>query len=194
MTERLGRLYEMVAQPALAQAEYEKLARSNWPVYALRGSYLVGKMQLNAGDGNAAFTSFDAVLRSDANDPEAQSLKVVARCFQAKAMAMNGQTAEAEQQLQQMIRDGNPDDQLLFANIYNALGTVFLKKGDDKAAALAFLHTDLLFASQAEAHAEALYHLAGLWPKLGKTEQAYEARENLKTYYRNSIWAQKLGQ
>lgn len=194
MTERLGRLYEIVGQPALAQGEYQKLAASTWPTFSLKGSFLVGKMQLAANEGTAAMRSFEAVMRSELNDAEAQSLKSVATCLNAKALAMQGKGKEAQQQLEQMIKDGNPDNQLLFANIYNALGTVHLLNGDDKSAALAFLHTDLLFAGQADAHAEALYYLATLWPKLGKTEQAYEARENLKSYYRNSIWAQKLGQ
>ena len=91
-----------------------------------------------------------------------------------------------------MIKTENSDDKLLFAHIYNALGAAYEKAGKFKEASRAYLHTDLLFASVLEAHAESLYHLAILWPKLEQTDRAARARDTLKARYRNSYWAGKL--
>ena len=91
-----------------------------------------------------------------------------------------------------LIKNEDPKQTELFANAYNILGLCHQQAGEDLQAVLAFLHTDLLFSNQAAAHAEALYYLSQLWPKLDKNDRALEARTTLKSLYRNSVWAGKL--
>ena len=81
---------------------------------------------------------------------------------------------------------------MLFAQIYNALGDVQAKAGRLKEAMMAYLHTQLLFASEPDSHAEALFHLAEIWPQLEQTDRANQSRETLKSRYRNSFWARSL--
>ena len=91
--------------------------------------------------------------------------------------------------LQDIINKNDPQDAPLFARTYNALGRCYLKLNKPKDALLAFLHTDVLFSGDAEAHAEALYHLSKLWSDMNKSDRAVAARTTLRERYAGSIWA-----
>ncbi len=192
LTELLGELLVAVGRSDLAAAEYAKLASSPLPQYQLRGSFSQGQTQLLAGDGAAAERSFDAVSASALNDEAATRMKALAGCLKAKALLLQGKREEAQVMVMKLIKNEDPRQSELFANAYNILGLCYQQAGDNQQAVLAFLHTDLLFSNQSAAHAEALYHLAQLWPKLDKNDRALEARTTLKSLYRNSFWATKL--
>ena len=79
----------------------------------------------------------------------------------------------------------------LMARAYNALGTAHLKAGQKKEAKLAFMRTDLLFFSEADAHAEALHHLIKIFNEEKKADRAGQASATLKARYPGSVWANK---
>jgi tetratricopeptide (TPR) repeat protein len=192
MTELLGELLVAIGRSDLADAEYAKLAESPLPTFQLRGNFQRAQAQLLAGDGNAAEKSFDAVIASGLNDEAAAKTKALASCLRAKALLLQGKREEAQVLVMKLIKNEDPKQTELFANAYNILGLCHQQAGEDLQAVLAFLHTDLLFSNQAAAHAEALYYLSQLWPKLDKNDRALEARTALKSLYRNSVWAGKL--
>jgi hypothetical protein len=105
------------------------------------------------------------------------------------ALAETGKADEAIKQLQELIRKNDPQDAVLFARAYNALGRCYLKQNKPKDALLALLHTDVLFYSDADAHAEALYHLSKLWNEVNKSDRALAARTTLRERYAGSVWA-----
>jgi len=55
-----------------------------------------------------------------------------------------------------------------------------------------FLFTHLLFDTESDAHAEAVYHLVGIWTNQNQTDRAAEARQILKSRYRNTWWSSQL--
>jgi hypothetical protein len=77
------------------------------------------------------------------------------------------------------------------ARAYNALGTAYAKASKKKEAILAFLHTDLLYFQDPDAHAEALYNLANLFQETNKSDRSLEARNTLKQRYAGSVWETK---
>ncbi len=194
LTELLGQLYVTIGRNDLAEAEFAKLAESKLPEYELTGNFFLGQAQLLSDNGVEAEKSFTIVLNASANDDASAKLKAVANCLRAKALFQQGKTDEARQIVEKIIQNENPDEQALFANAYNVLGLIHLKSEDNQSAALAFLHTHLLFPNQTDAHAEALYYLTSLWQKLDKNDKALESRTMLKNMYRNSIWATRIDQ
>jgi tetratricopeptide (TPR) repeat protein len=191
--ELLGRLYFALGKFDLAEKEFEKLKDSRWQEYLLKGNFYRGESLIEQGKLADAGAAFDAILALDKNDDLTQTYKLLARTRSAKTQAMNGNPDEAIRTLEDLIRVEDANNSLLFAYAYNSLGAAYLHQNNLKEAMMAFLHTDLLYGTtERDAHAEALYNLAQIWPKLDQLERANRARQNLKTAYRNSVWAMKL--
>ncbi len=191
-TEILGKLFFAVGKADSAEKEFAKLTSSQWPELVLDGHFYRGEMLNELQKPSEAGAAYDAILSAPANDDLTQSYKLIAKCQKAKSQGLAGNTEEAIKVIEQVIKVENPENTRLFAYAYNALGACHLKAGNIKEAATAYLHTELLFASEQEPHAEALYQLALIWPKLDQTDRASRAREGLKSRYRNSYWATKL--
>lgn len=188
--EQLGKLYFAIDRTDLAMGQFAKLSQSSWPKYQLNGTLQLGMLTMdNAADANAAF---DTILNNNSNDDVTQLYKLLAKCEKARVAGMGGDAAGSLAELNKMIATENSDNKLLFAHLYNALGAVHQKNSNWKEARTAYLHTDLLFATEAELHAEALFHLSKIWAQLDETDRAATARDTLKSRYRNSYWAGKL--
>lgn len=192
MIEQYGKLIWAFGKPELAVAEFEKLTNCSWLEYQLKGNFYKGQILIELGQFAEASAAFDTILATESNDDISQAFRLFAKCEKARANGLAGGAAEARQVIEGIIRDENPDNKRLFAYLYNALGSVFEKSGQLKEAARAYLHTELLFATEPEPHAEALYRLALIWPQLEETDRANRARDTLKSRYRNSYWAGKL--
>ena len=102
-----------------------------------------------------------------------------------------GQTDEAKELVEEVIAKNDPADDELFAQAYLALGTAHRKADEPLEAVLAYLHVDLLFFRQRDAHAEALYYLSNLWGQIDRPEQAVQARNLLKSRYGATIWGKR---
>ena len=194
LIELYGELYVAVNQIEKAEAEFEKLANSSLPDYQLRGLFSLGQAQLLTGKHRKAKSSFETLQGHPLNDVNAQQYKAMAKVQAAKASALldKESVAEAKATIEKIIKEENPDNKQLFAYCYNALGVCRLQENDSKGAALAFLHTDLLFSTEREAHAEALYNLNKLWTAMEETDRANRARQTLNSNYANSFWKLKL--
>ena len=190
--DQFARLAFAAGLPQAAEAQFKKLQSSQWLEYKLKGHFHAGQMQVQLGKLDQAESSFKAIGGVESNDNISQTYKLLAQCELAKIAGLKGNADAAQKQLEEIIKKENSDNKKLFAHLYNALGAVHLKAGRLKQAARAYLHTELLFASEAEAHAEAVYNLALIWPQLEDTDRANRARDLLKQRYRNSFWASKL--
>jgi tetratricopeptide (TPR) repeat protein len=140
--EQLGKLYFAIDRADLAKEQFEKLSKC------------------------AATAAFDSILSNDSNDDVTQLYKLLAKCEKARLSGVSGDAAASISVLNKMIATENSDNRLLFAHLYNALGAVYEKDSNWKEARTAYLHTDLLFATEAELHAEALFHLSKIWAQL----------------------------
>lgn len=191
-TELKGRLLYALKFLDLAEAEFELLSKSDWPQYEAKGHYYLAQTAIAKQQYDDAVAHCDQIISSTNNDDVTQQYQLLAKCTKAKANCLAGDSASAEAALKQIIKVENPDNQELFAAAYNALGVCHFKSNQLKEAREKFLMTHLLMYSQADAHAEALYYLAQIWPKLENADQASKMRELLKSRYRNSYWAQIL--
>lgn len=190
--EQLGKLLFAFGRPERAADEFEKLSQCSWPEYRLKGLFQLGKSQFEAGNMEDALAAYEAILLIDSNDDLSQTYKQLAKCEKARLAGMQGDIESGLNAINGLIGTENSDNKLLFAHLYNALGSLYEKSGQLKDARTAYLHTELLFATESEPHAEALYRLAKIWLELDETDRANLARNTLKTRYRNSYWAGKL--
>ncbi len=191
-TEALGQLLLAVNRLDLAEAEFTKLTQSGWPAYVARGHLQLGRTQLLQNKLEPAKANFRAIDAAAGTDEAGRSMKLVAVTQIAAIDAQSGNTDAAITAIKDIIRTESADDHLLFGKAYNSLGLAYDAAGEPKRAALAYLHTQLLFTSDADTHAEALFRLAQLWPTLSKPDRANNARSILLGRYPNSYWAKQL--
>jgi tetratricopeptide (TPR) repeat protein len=189
---------EVLGDLAMASGKYADATRyytpitnapKSWPEYHMRASIALGRALVGEKKFDEALEKFKAVSTSDQSTPEALKLKNLATVGQAVCAAELGKPEDGITQLQELIRKNDPQDAVLFARAYNALGRCYLKQKKPKEALLALLHTDVLFYADADAHAEALYHLSKLWNDVNKSDRAMAARTTLRERYAGSVWA-----
>ncbi len=188
--ESLGDLLVSLGKYDLAAVYYEKLAAAPWPDYKMRAMLLLAQSLEAQKKYKEAITEYDAIIAFNADGPEADHEKSLARLGRASSLAGMGKTAEAIKLLQQLIEKGSDSDgDEYFGRAYNALGTCYKADGKTKAALQAFLHTDLLYNHASAEHAQALANLAVLWPAVNQGRRGMEATKTLKDRYPLSEWA-----
>jgi tetratricopeptide (TPR) repeat protein len=174
-----------------AARRYGALARSDSPDLKMRSAQLEGKSLQAKGDSAGALAKFEQVLSSPLNDSGAAKIKAHCEVGKARSLIDAGKAVEGITLAQSVIDRNDPKEQDLFAAAYNALGAGYLKSDQKKNAIIAFLYVDLLFPSDQQAHAEALYHLEKLWTDQGKTDRAQACRNMLREQYGGTVWATK---
>ncbi len=166
-----------------AMKYYQSLLKAPLTDTKLESVYLQRLVHLNKGEASSALTEFDKVIVFKAQTTATTRLQILAKAGKAVALAEGGKSSEGLQLVNELIRDLNPTDVEMAARIYNAQGASYEAGGDTEGAIMAYLHTHLMFSTQPDAHAEALKHLAELWPQVGKPERAAEARQELQQRY-----------
>ncbi len=189
--EVVGDLLAALGKFSSAEAYYGRVAQAPWPDFKMR-AYVAMATALLAQNTPAktaqAEKLLDSVLAMDVEGDLAKMQKMRATLLKARCqVGTNAPAAIAA--VKKIIADADPEDVDLHALAYNTLGTGLRKAGKDGEALLAFLHVHVLYFNSQDAHAEALYHLAALWTKLGKSERARNASGLLKNRYPNSRWA-----
>ncbi len=170
---------------------YAFLGRSSIPDNQLRAATLEGRALLAQNKPTEALQKFEGVISHITDDPAANRQKLFAAIGKAVCLAETGAGDEGLKLVEEIIAQNDSQDTQLFARAYNALGICHLKAKRPKDALLAFLHVDLLFSDQDDAHAEALYHLAKLWTDLNNLDRSIKARGTLTSRYAGSSWAKK---
>lgn len=187
--ELLGDLLAASGEQSNARAEYAKLAKAKSPYYQLNSALLVGRTWQAEGDHAQALAEFDKVLASTEDGPLLKPLKLAATLDRAVSQAAGGNVKESTAAIGDIIAKASPDDTKLLARAHNALGDSYLQSGDPRGALFSFLHVDLLYNQDPEAHAKALHELAQLWKKVGRDSRAQEAADELAEKYPGSRWA-----
>jgi tetratricopeptide (TPR) repeat protein len=189
--ELLGDLAMARGKFAEAQSYYRGLEQADWPKYKMRAAILQAKALLPQKNFAEAMKMYDTVIASSLSTPEVNREKEFAKIGRVVCLANQGDVQQAEQIVNEIIQKNDAKDTALFGRAYNALGAVHVKAGKPKLALTDYLHTDLLFYTDPEVHAEALYFLSKLWNDAAKnSDEALRTRELLKARYPGSLWSQ----
>lgn len=192
-SEVLGDLLVAIHQYPQAAEYYGRLDKAPWPEYRMRAGAAGGRALLAQGKVDEAIAVFDKVMATDVEGEMAQEQRTLAKLGKAAAMVAQKNPDEAIKMVDEVLKTADAEDAPLMARAYNVLGSAHRQAGRTKEALLAFLHVDVLYASQSDAHAEALANLADLWEQVHKTERANRARRTLEEDYQDSPWAKKAG-
>jgi tetratricopeptide (TPR) repeat protein len=189
--ELLGDLLTAAGQYGSARNEYAKLAKAKSKYFEMKSALLVGRAWQAEGDHAKALAEFDAALASTERGPAVEPIRLAATLDRAVSQAAIGKVDESAAAIGEIIKKANPEDGELLSRAYNALGDCYLKSGDSRGALYSFLHVDLLYNQEAEAHAKALHELSELWKAVGRDTRAQEAMQELSEKYPNSRWAKR---
>ena len=187
----LGDLAVALGKPDGAVRYYSVLLTAPNAETKAIGVYRLAQLELGQGKFAEARTRFQQIVGLNASTADMTRLKSLSEVGLAVCDARDGKPQQALDQLKQMVAKYDSTDQELFARIYNAQGACYVALKNTNLAVLAYLRTDLLFFTDAEAHAEALYQLSQLWPKAGEPSRATETRTRLVSRYAGSVWANK---
>ncbi len=191
--DALGDLAMEVGRFDVASKNFETVAASRWPELSFQSVLKNGRALMMQQKYTEAIAEFEKVEKADRSEDFALKSKLIAKCLRAQALGLSGQPDEGIKLAESVISKESSDNQSAFAYAYNALGACYKQKEDWKQAVHAYLHTDLLFFTEPQAHAEALYELQGIWRQLNRGDRASEARQKIKNRYRNTFWASKDG-
>jgi len=190
-SEKLGELAMASGTPAQAAKFFNVLSGSPFAELKIKGDYLSGKALLSNKQVPEAKAKFLLATESKLSDPASLKLAKLASVAAIRCDAAVGKSEQAIQALDKMVDEGDSTDGELYAEIYNAMGGILRTAGNNEEAVLAFLKTDLLYSSQIDAHAEALFQLAQLWPLVGDNQRATDAKSRLAKLYPTSMWLKK---
>jgi tetratricopeptide (TPR) repeat protein len=174
-----------------AAGYYGKLAEAPWPEYKMRANVAIGKALLAENKPAEAQKAFEAALAVTGEGEAADRLRATANLGKFRCTAESGKPEEVIKLAEDVIAKTDPEQSNVMAGAYNILGTALKKAGRNKEALMAFLHVDVLYYSDADAHAEALANLAELWNTLQQTERAVRARRTLDERYPTSPFARR---
>jgi tetratricopeptide (TPR) repeat protein len=187
--EVLGDMLVAVNSNPQAEEYYGKLTKAPWPEVKMKAGVLMGRAQLAQHKFDEAEKSFQAVIDNPVEGPQADSQRTIALIGKASVLTTQKKAEEAVKILSDIIDKGDNEDAELMSRAYNARGTAYRQLGNLDEAKFDFLHTDKLYSTMPDAHAEALANLAEIWEQLHNTDRAIEAKKTLDKLYINSPWA-----
>lgn len=188
----LGEMYLAKGDYAKAEPAFGQLEQAPWKDYKMASQIAQGRLLLRKNDVSGAQALFKAVADRPAQTEAEKARQFEARLGMATCLQRQGENQKAAEELDKIIKQAPADDAKTMGEAYLRKGDNLLADGQKKDALLAYLHVDILFSSEKDLHAEALYHLATLWNEAGQPGRAADARAQLSTNYPNSEWAKKL--
>jgi len=164
---------------------------------ALKVRAASAKANLNFAQGKFAegLKDFEnaAKVQTDPKDPASEQQKLEASLGTARCLARLDKGADAIALIQQVVKGADPEERDMLSKAYTVLGDAYRASGKEQDALIAFLTVDLVYNTQPESHAEALYNLTQLWDKAQNPERARQAKQALEATYPDSPWTKKLG-
>lgn len=164
---------------------------------ALKVRAASAKANLNFAQGKFAEALKDfenaAKVQTDPKDPASAQQKLEASLGTARCLARLEKGGDAISLIQQVVKGADPEELDMLSKAYTVLGDAYRAAGKEQDALIAFLTVDLVYNTQPESHAEALFNLTQLWDKAQNPERARQAKQMLETTYPDSPWVKKLG-
>jgi len=181
------------AKAADARTLLSDVQKSDVKGYRLQAGVQLGLLLLSGRDTAGAMMAFDGVVQESAGDAASSAAFYDASLGKAMCQKSDGKLDESIAALNEVIGKASESESRTLARAWVLKGDCLREKGLPKDALMAYLHVDVLYASEPAAHAEALFYLASLWGPAGHQNRADDARAQLNSRYPNSSWAKQTG-
>lgn len=146
------------------------------------GQVLIAKK--NGKDGEKAFNEVKKLVDEGELKAIEAEMQLKYQLGLARCYALQGDFEKAVKTSTTVIEKASAEDNVTNANAYNTLGvSLMMQPGKAKDAIIAFLHTDLMYSSDAVLHREALENMISLWRKLGNDVRARELEARMQQLY-----------
>ena len=160
--------------------------------FQLRAGVATGCLLLGTGKTEEALTAFDDVTQRSQGRPASLTTHFDARIGRARCFRQQSRLDEAIKTLDAVIEEAPEEQSGILAKAWNLKGDCLRAKGSSRAAQLAYLHVDILYAGESAQHAEALFQLASLWKSSGHPDRSQDASDRLRRDYAGSPWIDQL--
>jgi tetratricopeptide (TPR) repeat protein len=188
----LGQLYSAKKDFIKAKSAFDTLGKAPWKEYQMAAKIASGRLLLNENKLDEAAAEYETVVAMKPEGPVEESQRQEAVLGKARILIAQKKYEDSLKLLDEVIDKAAADDSKVNAEAFLRKGDCLREKGDDKDALLAYLHVDVLFASEKPLHAEALFRLSQLWDKVGNKARADETRDRLRSDYDYTDWAKQL--
>jgi tetratricopeptide (TPR) repeat protein len=183
MVRLIAQLAELQGEEAKATRFYQSFGQAEHEPWRSEAIYRQAELARRQGDLAAARQGFDDLLARGTTGPESQPWRALAEVGRIRSQMGPDQWEASLKELRQLVERTDMEQRVVMAHLFNAQAVCLVELGRIDEAVLAYLHTDLLFSGEAATHAEALYHLSSLWPKVGQPQRGAEARARLQSEY-----------
>lgn len=187
----LGRLATAKKAYERAIEYFSELVKSPDETQKAVGFYYLAKVRLEQGKPEEAKSQLKGLLGATAVSADMGRFKSLSAVLDARSDIELGNVESALKALDALAMREDNTDYWLFAELNNARGAAYRKLKDDRRAAYSYLQTDLLFFTDPESHAEALFYLKQLLTAVGQPAKAADAGQRLSQLYASSSWANK---
>lgn len=169
---------------------YKALSTAPADAYKIKAGIDIGKAKLAEKKYEDALKEFDTALSLTEKSKAPVAQKLAAMLGEAACLGETGKPEEGVKLVDEVLKQLSAEEGDLHAWAYVVEGNCYRKMPNHtKQALLAYLHVDVLYFSNPQYHAEALWNLASLWQDLKKVDRATQASALLKERYPNSSWA-----
>ena len=188
----LGQAYAAKNDMLKAKLAFDTLGKAPWKEYQMAAKIALGRLLLKENKLDEAAAEYEAIVAMTPEGPVEESQRQEAVLGKSRILIAQKKFDVALKLLDEVIAKAAADDSKVNAEAFLRKGDCLREQGENKDALLAYLHVDVLFASEKSRHAEALFRLAQLWDKVGNKGRADEARDRLRTDYDYTEWARQL--
>jgi tetratricopeptide (TPR) repeat protein len=188
----LGQLHAAKNDFVRAKIAFDTLGKAPWKESQMAAKIASGRLLLKENKLDEAAAEYETVVAMKPEGPVEESQRQEAMLGKSRILSAQKKYEDSLKLLDEVIDKAAADDSKVNAEAFLRKGDCLREKGDDKDALLAYLHVDVLFASEKPLHAEALFRLAQLWDKVGNKARADEARDRLRSDYDYTEWAKQL--
>ncbi len=174
-----------------AETLLKEVQASSVKGFQLQAGVQLGRLLLKANSVAEAQQAFEQVIQQSTGDAGSASAMFAGMLGKALCQQQTGQLDQALAGFDEVIGKAAESNTQVLAEAWIRKGDCLRQQNQPKAAMMAYLHVDVLYASEPSEHAQALFRLSQLWGPAGHPDRAEDAAARLNEKYPNSSWAKQ---